>query len=454
VVDDVTEVFCYQGDGIERHEEDEVKEHHRTKAERRLIMASESRRDLLDRFESGERPTWGMVRDLVGNEHMAELVQRAIEDDWSYDATKKCVCVEWTGYDSNPLTGEIVGEWLESDSFEGLRKTLVESFVTGSIEEEDIATGLMMGLMDYVNQHEGFEANLLESFVDYGMNDMVKSLLEALKDEVGVDLDGLEHDARDALREAMTFDTNLDWWVGRTGLHVDLFVSIPSEWNREYTSTHDLFFLTRDVTPDQWVEEYICDCANESSLAWLARQQGYALEDLVYPTERSAESPFCRSARYAWDSLSSRSGQVTVLALMKLDELIRIAAGTRPTRSIEIDPSATDGQGILSVGFYNKWSGAGDCCCIDLERPVRLPLEMVSRVTTDERLYATNHLYSIKESNDLVEGCWSSGYVKASASAPDQVPPYTVDDIMRLRAARAGLDKRQERTVGGRQRII
>lgn len=155
----------------------------------------------------------------------------------------------------------------------------------------------------------------------------------------------------------------------------------------------------------------------ESSLLWLARQQGYKKSELKKAlVERGkCESPLLKSIYVETVNCSTHMNALVFLVKMTLAQYfnLRDAIDIEEKRNKSYYLSERTGRGYLvlskdtTCGLYDAWNGAGSLLEIKLEKDVRLPFRCI-----DSAKHDGCRGYSIRE----IYGCgfelWSDDAVK------------------------------------------
>lgn len=155
----------------------------------------------------------------------------------------------------------------------------------------------------------------------------------------------------------------------------------------------------------------------ESSLLWLARQQGYKKSELKKAlVERGkCESPLLKSIYMETANCSTHRNALVFLVKMTLEQYfnLRDAIDIEEKRNKSYHLSERTGRGYLvlskdtTCGLYDAWSGAGSILEIKLEKDVRLPFRCIASADHDGC-----HGYGIREIYGCGSELWSDDAVK------------------------------------------
>ena len=155
----------------------------------------------------------------------------------------------------------------------------------------------------------------------------------------------------------------------------------------------------------------------ESSLLWLARQQGYKKSELKKAlVERGkCESPLLKSIYVETANCSTHMNALVFLVKMTLEEYfnLRDAIDKEKKRNESYNLSERTGRGCLvlskdtTCGLYDSWNGSGSVLEIKLEKDVRLPFRCIASADHDGC-----HGYGIREIYGCGSDLWSDNAVK------------------------------------------
>ena len=155
----------------------------------------------------------------------------------------------------------------------------------------------------------------------------------------------------------------------------------------------------------------------ESSLLWLARQQGYKKSELKKAlVERGkCESPLLKSIYVETANCSTHMNALVFLVKMTLEEYFTLHDGINKERernkSYYLSERTGRGYLVLSkdttCGLYDSWNGSGSVLEIKLEKDVRLPFRCIASADHDGC-----HGYGIREIYGCGSDLWSDNAVK------------------------------------------
>ena len=143
--------------------------------------------------------------------------------------------------------------------------------------------------------------------------------------------------------------------------------------------------------------------SEESSLLWLARQQGYSKTQLKQAMrERPAEKTFMQSVYDEIINVGSHMNTLTFLVKMSLEDYFHLtdAIGKERERNKSYTLTGRKGRGWIlldkttTTGLYDPWSGGGSLLEIRLDKDVRLPIRCIETAKHDGcRGYSIREIY-------------------------------------------------------------
>ena len=155
----------------------------------------------------------------------------------------------------------------------------------------------------------------------------------------------------------------------------------------------------------------------ESSLLWLARQQGYKKSELkkALADRGNSQSPLLKSIYRETLNCGSHMNALAFLVKMTLEEYFTLRDGINKERernkSYYLSERTGRGYLVLSkdttCGLYDSWNGSGSVLEIKLEKDVRLPFRCIASADHDGC-----HGYGIREIYGCGSELWSDDAVK------------------------------------------
>ena len=238
--------------------------------------------------------------------------------------------------------------------------------------------------------YEWLDEAYLECIWDY--EDQV--IKEVLKDEdfaeIASKLD--EDEVRDHLRDMFYVKLPEEHYLNQDIL-VDILVD-TGDLNYDYTLNN--FGPHYDARENEPIPE-------ESSLLWLARQQGYTKTQLKQAMrERPAEKNFMQSIYDEINNVASHMNTLTFMVKMSLEEYFHLtdAIVKERERNKSYTMNGRKGRGWIlldkttTTGLYDPWNGGGSLLEIHLDKDVRLPIRCIETAKHDGcRGYSIREIY-------------------------------------------------------------
>ena len=189
------------------------------------------------------------------------------------------------------------------------------------------------------------------------------------------------------------------------------YVKLPEKHFLDQDILVDILIDTGDLNYDYTLNNF-GPCYNaqeyepipeESSLLWLARQQGYTKTQLKQAMrERPAEKNFMQSVYDEINNVGSHMNTLTFLVKMSLEEYFYLtdAIGKERERNQSYTLNGRKGRGWIlldkttTAGLYDPWSGGGSLLEIRLDKDVRLPIRCIETAKHDGcRGYSIREIY-------------------------------------------------------------
>lgn len=122
----------------------------------------------------------------------------------------------------------------------------------------------------------------------------------------------------------------------------------------------------------------------ESSVLWLARQQGKeeslkkAVKDYFKADDFKAPDSFCSSVMSELINLTTGIGALTFLVKMPLIDYLRLVEQIKSKdNGVLVIPKDT------TCGLFNRWDGGGSVFEVELEQDVKVPFSMIGDLSPD-----------------------------------------------------------------------
>ena len=189
------------------------------------------------------------------------------------------------------------------------------------------------------------------------------------------------------------------------------YVKLPEEHYLNQDILVDILVDTGDANYDYTLNNFTphydaCDnepISEESSLLWLARQQGYTKTQLKQAMrERPSEKNFMRSLYDEINNACTHMNTLTFMVKMTLEEYFTLTDAIIQEREKNESYSLKGRKGrgwILldkstTTGLYDPWNGSGGCLEIHLDKDVRLPIRCIETAKHDGcRGYSIREIY-------------------------------------------------------------
>lgn len=183
-------------------------------------------------------------------------------------------------------------------------------------------------------------------------------------------------------------DGNLDDGMIREEFMDIIYVDYPVDWALGQEFCFNIIVSNDDDNYDFWLNEHIVDedgkvdeNAEKAGLVWLAKQQGYTLEEVVEVLKDEDNV----SANEFLASISSEvyngygCEALTFCVKMTLGQAIALKEKMKsnPNGSIVIDKRAT-------CGLFNPWDGSGSILDIACEKDIEIPFKNIWKFYIDE----------------------------------------------------------------------
>lgn len=184
-------------------------------------------------------------------------------------------------------------------------------------------------------------------------------------------------------------DGNLDDEMIREEFMDIIYVDYPEDWALSQEFCFNIIVSNGDDNYDFWLNEHIVDedgkvdeNAEKAGIVWLAKQQGYTLEEIVEVLK--SEDNVSTNEFLASVSSEVANGYgceaLTFCVKMTLGQAIALKEKMKsnPNGSIVLDKRAT-------CGLFDMWSGGGSILNIACEKDVEIPFENIWKFYIDER---------------------------------------------------------------------
>lgn len=183
-------------------------------------------------------------------------------------------------------------------------------------------------------------------------------------------------------------DGNLDDEMIREEFMDIIYVDYPEDWALSQKFCFNIIVSNGDDNYDFWLNEHIVDDSGEvdkdaekAGIVWLAKQQGYSLEEIVEVLK--SEDNVSTNEFLASVSSEVANGYgceaLTFCVKMTLGQAIALKEKMKsnPNGSIVLDKRAT-------CGLFDMWSGGGSILDITCEKDVEIPFGNIWKLYIDE----------------------------------------------------------------------
>ena len=184
-------------------------------------------------------------------------------------------------------------------------------------------------------------------------------------------------------------DGNLDDDMIREEFVDIIYIDYPEDWALSREFCFNIIVSNGDDNYDFWLNEHIIDKdgnvdenAERAGLAWLAKQQGHTLEELI---ESLKDEEYVNPNKF----ISSLAAEIfngygcealTFCVKMTLGQAIVLKEKMKsnPNGSIILNKNVT-------CGLFDPWQGGGSVLDIACEKDIEIPFENIWKLYVDER---------------------------------------------------------------------
>lgn len=185
-------------------------------------------------------------------------------------------------------------------------------------------------------------------------------------------------------------DGNLDDEDIREEFMDIVYVDYPEDWALSQEFCFNIIVSNGDDNYDFWLNEHIVDedgkvneNAEKAGLVWLAKQQGYTLEEVV---EALNGNPAIQHMKMFPASINNEvyngygCEALTFCVKMTLGQAIELKEKMKENQngSIVLDKRVT-------CGLFDLWGGAGSILDISCEKDIEIPFENIWKLYVDEK---------------------------------------------------------------------
>lgn len=184
-------------------------------------------------------------------------------------------------------------------------------------------------------------------------------------------------------------DGNLDDYMIRDIFQDTVYVDYPEDWVLGQEFCFNIIVSNGDDNYDFWLNEHIVDedgkvdeNAEKSGLVWLAKQQGYTLDQVVKILKDVDIAEPKTFLETVLQEVTNGYGceALTFCVKMTLGQAIALKEKMKsnPNGSIVIDKR-------VECGLFDPWQGGGSVLEIACEKDVEIPFENIWKLYIDER---------------------------------------------------------------------
>lgn len=210
--------------------------------------------------------------------------------------------------------------------------------------------------------------------------DIIDDLVDDFKEKVDPEL----------LEDAnIIADGNLDDGMIREEFMDTVYVDYPVDWALGQEFCFNIIVSNGDDNYDFWINEHIIDedgkvdeNAEKAGLVWLAKQQGYTLDELVEILKNGDIEEPKTFLETVLQEVANGYGceALTFCVKMTLGQTIALKEKMKenPNGSIVLDKNVT-------CGLFNPWDGSGSILDISCEKDVEIPFDNIWKFYIDEK---------------------------------------------------------------------
>lgn len=183
-------------------------------------------------------------------------------------------------------------------------------------------------------------------------------------------------------------DGNLDDGMIREEFMDIIYVDYPVDWALGQEFCFNIIVSNGDDNYDFWLNEHIVDedgkvdeNAEKAGLVWLAKQQGYTLEEVVEVLKDednvSANEFLASISSEVYNGYGCEALTFCVKRTLGQAIALKEKMKSNPNGSIVIDKRAT-------CGLFNPWDGSGSILDIACEKDIEIPFKNIWKFYIDE----------------------------------------------------------------------
>ena len=230
---------------------------------------------------------------------------------------------------------------------------------------------------------------------DYPYDALIEKLLDWYQEQEWDIIDNLVDDFQEKVDPELLEDANiiadgnLDDGMIREEFMDAVDVDYPIDWAESQEFCFNIIVSNGDDNYDFWLNEHIIDDdgnvdkdAEKAGLVWLAKQQGYTLEELVKILKDGDAAEPKTFLETVLQEVANGYGceALTFCVKMTLGQAIALKEKmeSNPNGSIVLDKR-------VECGLFNPWSGGGSVLGIACEKDVEIPFKNIWKFYIDAR---------------------------------------------------------------------
>ncbi len=248
--------------------------------------------------------------------------------------------------------------------------------------------------VDYRDEIEDSTAQeILEN--DYPRDTLIERLWDWYQEQEWDIIDNLVDDFKEKVDPKLLEDANIiedgniDDYMIRDIIMDAVYVDYPVDWAEDLEFCFNIIVSNGDDNYDFWLNEHIVDedgtvneNAEKAGLVWLAKQQGYTLDQVVEILKNGDIAEPKTFLETVLQEVANGYGceALTFCVKMTLGQAIDLKEKMKsnPNGSIVIDKR-------IECGLFDPWQGGGSVLEIACEKDVEIPFENIWKFYIDEK---------------------------------------------------------------------
>lgn len=187
-----------------------------------------------------------------------------------------------------------------------------------------------------------------------------------------------------------------------------IYVDYPEDWALGQEFCLNIIVSSGDANYDFWLNEHIVDDdgtvdedAEKAGIVWLAKQQGYTLEQVVEALTCESVKELDKFLTTLWQEVYNGYGCEALVFCVKmtLGQVIDLKEWMKGNLngSIVLDKKVT-------CGLFDSWNGGGSLLEINCEKDIEIPFANIWKVYIDEK--RSNRYDSIHNVYGTTDALW------------------------------------------------